>query len=130
MLRNKALKIGLLLWILILACLSVRQGFWIYTFGQEQFVYDDRGKRNPFIPLVTPDGMILNLDKTEEKKQDLAIEGIIYDRYGLSYALVNGEVVKVGDTIGEYQVLKVEKDRVIFIKEGEPLVVKFKEEEP
>jgi len=97
--------------------------------GQEQFVYDAKGKRNPFIPLVTPDGRLLKLEK-EETLSGLLLEGIIYDEHGLSYCLVNGEVVRVSDKIGDYQVLKIEKNKVIFIKGGQTLEVELKEEEP
>jgi hypothetical protein len=39
-------------------------------------------------------------------------------------------VVKIGDTVGDYQVLKIEKNRVILIKEGQSLEVELKKEEP
>jgi hypothetical protein len=104
--------------------------FALYTcsLAQEEFIYNAQGKRNPFTPLVTPDGVLLKLDK-EEAKGDLLIDGIIYDKYGLSYALVNGEVVKIGDKVGDYQILKIEKNKVIFIKEGELTEVELKKED-
>jgi len=86
-------------------------------FAQNKFTYDAKGKRDPFMPLVTSDGRILKLD-TEETKGPLSLEGIIYDEKGLSYAIVNGIVVKLGDVIEGNQVLKIEKGKVIFIKEG------------
>jgi hypothetical protein len=98
-------------------------------FAQEQFTYDAKGKRDPFIPLVTPDGRLLKLEK-EETASGLLLEGIIYDEHGLSYCLVNGEVVRVSDKIGDYQVLKIEKNKVIFIKSGQTLEVELKEEGP
>lgn len=98
------------------------------AFAQEQFVYDAKGKRNPFIPLVTPDGRLLKLEK-EEGATGLLLEGIIYDKYGLSYAIVNAEVVKIGDKISDYQVLKIEKNKVIFVKDGQPIEVELKKGE-
>jgi len=103
----------------------------IYSIGfaQGEFKYDAKGKRNPFIPLITPDGrLISNLEK-KEGAAGLSLEGIIYDKGGLSYAIVNGVVVKISDKVGDYQVLKIEEKRVIFIKEGEPLEVELKKEE-
>lgn len=97
------------------------------SLAQEQFVYDAKGKRNPFIPLVTPDGRLLKLEK-EETASGLLLEGIIYDEHGLSYAIVNGAVVRVSDKVGDYQVLKIEKNKVIFIKSGQTLEVELKEE--
>jgi len=101
-----------------------------FSFAQEQFVYDAKNKRNPFIPLVTPEGRLLTLEQDEKTMNSLLVEGIIYDKNGLSYAVVNGEVIKVGDGINNYQVLRIEKNRVIFIKDGQPTEVKLKEEEP
>ncbi len=48
------------------------------VFAQEQPAYDSKGKRDPFIPLVTPDGRLLNL-KNQETATGLTLEGIIYD---------------------------------------------------
>ncbi len=104
-------------------------GFWIFCYAQKEFTYDARGKRDPFIPLVTPDGRLLKLEK-EETLSGLSLEGIIYDEHGLSCAIVNGEVVRVSDKVGDYQVLKIEKNKVIFIKSGQTLEVELKEEEP
>ncbi|MEK6727590.1 MAG: hypothetical protein AABY28_02805 [Candidatus Omnitrophota bacterium] len=97
------------------------------TFAQEGFIYGPKGKRNPFIPLITQDGRLMKLDK-EEAKGDLIIEGIIYDKYGRSFAIVNGSVAGVGDAVGGYQVLRVEENRVIFIKEGQVVEVDLKKE--
>jgi hypothetical protein len=95
--------------------------------AQEQFVYDPQGRRDPFIPLVTPDGRLLNLD-TQQVKDSLNLEGVIYDEQGVSYAIVNGMVVKIGDMVDDYQVLKIERNKIIFIKEGNPFSIELKEE--
>lgn len=102
--------------------------FAVDCLAQEDFIYNAKEKRNPFIPLVTSDGRLLKLEQ-EEGPTGLALEGIIYDEHGVSYCMVNGQVVKIGDMIGDFQVLKIEKDKVVFIKEGEPLEVPLKKEE-
>ena len=94
------------------------------SFAQE-FVYDAKGKRNPFIPLVTPEGRLLKLDKQELTPGALTIEGIIYDKFGRSFAIVNTAVVGIGDIVGDYQVLKIQENKVIFIKDGIPLEVEL-----
>ncbi|HTZ11193.1 MAG TPA: hypothetical protein VMD04_02285 [Candidatus Margulisiibacteriota bacterium] len=110
--------------LLLLAALSL-----LRSFAQEEFTYDSMGKRNPFIPLVTSDGRLLKLDKEEKTKGDLAIEGIIYDKNGRSFAIVNGAVVGVGDYVGDYQVLKIESRKVVFIKEGQTKEEIFQKED-
>lgn len=100
------------------------------VFGQTEFVYEDKGKRNPFVPLVTPEGRLLKLDKQSiTSSEGLAIEGIIYDKFGRSFAIVNTEVVGIGDSVGDYQVLKIFEDKVVFIKDGQPLEVEFNKED-
>ena len=86
------------------------------------FIYDSKGKRNPFIPLVTADGRLLKLQQNEQGKE-VSLTGIIYDKRGVSYAIVNGEVVGVGDRVGEYRVLKIIEKKVIFIKDNQ--IVEF-----
>jgi len=83
-----------------------------------KFTYDLKNKRNPFVPLVSDDGRFVNLEPPE-RKSDVMLEGIIYDPHGISCAVVNGAVVKVSDEIDGYQVLRIEKEKVIFIKEGQ-----------
>jgi hypothetical protein len=120
MLLNKKILIFVILSGLILPC----------VFGQDEFNYDAQGKRNPFIPLVTPEGRLLKLDKQKDTtQQGLAIEGIIYDKLGRSFAIVNANVVGIGDTVGDFQVLKILENKVIFIRNGEPLEVGLTKEE-
>lgn len=101
----------------------------IKGFAQTEFVYDSKGKHDPFIPLVTADGRLIKLEDQTGQEKTLSLEGIIYDKNGLSYALVNSEAVKVGDKVGDYQVLSIEKNKVIFIKEGKTQEIELKKEE-
>ncbi len=102
--------------------------FAAFSFAEEQFTYNAKGKRDPFVSLVTPDGRFLNLDKEEDISKGLSLEGIMYDKHGVSYAVANSKVVKVGDEVSGYQVLRIEKDKVVFIKDGQPTVVELKKE--
>ncbi|MCM8781352.1 MAG: hypothetical protein NC908_05465 [Candidatus Omnitrophica bacterium] len=112
---------------LIIIVLSVQ----INSFLQgTEFVYESGNRRNPFIPLVSPDGRLLNLDSEEDKlEKPVKLDGIVYDEHGLSYAIVNDSVVKVGDCIGDYQVLKIKKDSLVLIKEAQIQEIELKKEE-
>ena len=104
--------------------------FCTVVFAKDEFVYDAKGKRNPFIPLVSPEGRLLKLDKQEATSvEGLAIEGIIYDKFGRSFAVVNANVVGIGDMVGDYQVLKIQENKVIFIKDGELLELELTKED-
>lgn len=98
------------------------------TVAEETSSYDSGSRRDPFIPLVMPDGRLIQL-QAQGTRPDLAIEGIMYDENGISYAIVNGEVVNVGDTIAGWQVLKVLKDRVVFIKDANRREIELTKEE-
>jgi hypothetical protein len=124
MLKVNLRQFRLLGLILVVGFLSAGSGL-----TEELFIYDPMGKPDPFSPWVTPDGRLQILESREKKDaSELNLEGIIYDKYGLSYAVVNGEVVKIGDTIDGYQILKIEEKRVIFIREGELKEMEIKEE--
>ncbi|MFH0791058.1 MAG: hypothetical protein V2A64_05440 [Candidatus Omnitrophota bacterium] len=97
--------------------------------AQEEFKYNSQGRRDPFIPLVTSDGRLLNPEPEQNNKQELMLEGIIYDKNGMSYAIINGSIAKVGEKIGEFQVLKINNNKVTFIKNGQLSEIKLKEEE-
>ncbi len=98
---------------------------------RELYRYSADAGRNPFAALVTADGRIVHPKKQEASGEtDLSLEGIVFDKHDLSYAVVNGEIVRTGDTIGSYQILRIEQDRVVFIREGQPREVVMKKEEP
>jgi hypothetical protein len=80
--------------------------------------YASCGRRDPFMPLLTKDGRLIKIEEGDSQ-QELTLEGIIFDKNGLSYAIVNGEVVKIGDTISSCRILKIEKEKLIFIKDGD-----------
>lgn len=93
-----------------------------------EYTYDPQGKRDPFVPIVTADGRLIKV-QPEGGAAGLALEGIILDENGISCAIINGDVVKIGDNINDYEVLKIENNKVILIKDGEPLEVELNKEE-
>ncbi len=93
------------------------------------FEYSAKKKRNPFIPLVTADGILLKIDEEEKGEADIALEGIIFDKNSLSYAILGGAIVRIGDYAGGYQVLKIEPEKVFLIKDGQIKELELKKEE-
>ena len=90
--------------------------------------YEDEGKRNPFIPMVTDDGQLLNIDGKEEDTE-LNLEGIIYDTEGQSMAIINGEILRKNDSIGNVKIIEVRRDSVVYVKGGEVFTLNAEEEE-
>jgi hypothetical protein len=95
--------------------------------AQEKSGYDPGGRRDPFLPLISPEGTLLKLE-TQVNSGGISLEGVIYDKSGESYAIVDSKVVKVGDTVGDWQVLKIEQNKVIFQKDGQVQESELKKE--
>jgi len=79
------------------------------------FIYDDKGNRDPFIPLVGPGAPVKEkgaLDITSIS--DVRLEGIIYDERGGSLVMMNGIIVKEGEEIGAAKIESVGPKKVIF----------------
>ncbi|MDD5006066.1 MAG: general secretion pathway protein GspB [Candidatus Omnitrophica bacterium] len=89
------------------------------SIAQEKVVkYDSGNKRNPFIPIVTNDGQLLNV-QNDENDIDLNLEGIAYDKNGQSMAIINGEVLRKNDAIGSVKIIEIRKDSVVCTRDGE-----------
>ena len=95
------------------------------VYAQGSFVYDDHGKRDPFVPLVSSAGMVVTYDE-DLSVNDLVLEGIVSDASGNNLAIVNGKVVKIHDQIGPYLVDVIAIDHVEFIKENQRFILKLK----
>jgi len=95
---------------------------------KEPFVYDDNGRRDPLWKLVSQSGMILNYE-TDFLITDLALEGIMAGKDGKNYAIINGRILKVADTIGQFVVEKIDDNRIVLKKGRKKFELKLKKEE-
>jgi len=93
---------------------------------EETFVYDSKGRRDPFLSLVSPEGYLINVEPFSDASE-VNLEGIIYDPSGKSFAIINTQVVKNGDKIGLFEVLKIEENKVILLKDAERFEIELKE---
>jgi len=95
----------------------------------QDFVYEGKDKRDPFMPLVTSDGYIVTVED-ELLVSDMNLEGIILASQGeQSLAIINGKVVKVGENIGNYTVLQISVDAVELTKDTDKYRLELKKEE-
>ncbi len=95
------------------------------VYAQEAFVYNDHGKRDPFVPLVSSTGMVVTYDE-DLSVNDLVLEGIVADTSGNNAAIVNGKVVKAHDQIGPYVVDVIAMDHVEFLKGTQRFILRLK----
>ena len=92
--------------------------------------YEANGKRDPFVPLLR-DGRFVGSagSPSTAHPSDLLLTGIVWDSAGGSFALINETEVAVGDTIGGYQVIEIQRDAVVLVRDGKPLMLQMSFEE-
>jgi hypothetical protein len=96
--------------------------------AKQSFIYQDHGKKDPFWPLISSTGNIINYD-TDLSVTDMALEGIMLGANGNAVAIVNGKVVKKGDKMGDFIVDSIDKDFVVFSKGEEKFELRLKKKE-
>lgn len=91
----------------------------------DEIRYDSNRRKDPFAPLVGPDGKFLrnNLDIA-----DFKIEGVIFDPNGGSVVLIDGESYKEGDNINGLNIISIMKDRVILAQSQQEQTIWLREE--
>jgi hypothetical protein len=89
------------------------------VFAEKEFVYEAKGKRDPFVPLVSERGIYASDAYGISGIKDIRLEGIVWDETKGSAAIINGEIAREGQMVGAAEVLRIEKDAVIFSIDGE-----------
>ena len=94
---------------------------------EQKYSYKFQNKRDPFVPLVSPAGYLLNLEP--EDNSALKLDGIMYDPHGDSIAIINGSLVRVGETIGDAVLSSIEQNKVTVIKDNQKVDIELRREE-
>jgi len=89
------------------------------------FVYDDHGRRDPFLPQVSAAGTVITYE-ADLTAGDMVLEGIVTDAHGNNVAVINGKIVKQGDMIGLFAVAAVRPNDVELVKDDQRFTVKLK----
>lgn len=98
------------------------------AFAEEAFKYNSNAKRDPFMPLVSETGGYASDAYGVNAIEDIRLEGIVWDEIKGSVAIINGEIVKEGQEIGNVKILKIKKDSVLFNIGDSEAEVKLNEE--
>lgn len=93
--------------------------------AEDSFVYSAKDRRDPFIPLVSKDGLYVSDAYGIRGVKDIRLEGIVWDEVKGSIAIINGEIVREGEEIGPVKVLKIEERAVIFDLNGEEVRIEL-----
>ena len=109
--------------VLIVCCLvSMAPLVWA---DEAPFTYNEHGKHDPFLPLVSSSGVIITYD-SDLTTNDMQLEGIVADAKGDNIAIINGKVVKAQDVLGVYTVDKIADDHVDMLKGSERFTLNLK----
>jgi len=101
--------------------------FLVSVAAAEQYTYKYEGKRDPFIPLISPTGYLINLEP--ENNATLRLEGVMYDPQGDSMAIINGQLVRVGENVGDAVVSSIEPNKVTVIKDNQKVEIELRKGE-
>jgi len=94
---------------------------------KDKYLYKAQNKRDPFEPLISPAGYLINLEPGTE--ETLRLEGILYDVKGDSIAIINGELLRVGESLGEAVIINIEPEIVTVMRNNETLELELRREE-
>lgn len=80
--------------------------------------YQARGRRDPFVRLITSDGRHIHPPGFSEERgaiqgvEGITLQGIVYEAGRDSYAILNGQIVRVRDELEGIQVLAIDTEGV------------------
>jgi hypothetical protein len=92
----------------------------------KETLYNGQGKRDPFIPLITPSGYLVNLET--DKNASLHLEGIMFDPKGDSIAIINGELVRAGESIGDAVCVSIEPTKITVLQNNQKIDIELRRE--
>lgn len=95
---------------------------------QNQFSYDSNAKRDPMMPLVNSDGLLVQV-VTSTSATDMHLQGVVLSGVKDKYAIIDGEIYKENDSIGEYKVLNIGDKSVKVSKGSEEFILEIEKEE-
>jgi hypothetical protein len=121
-------KKGLLLKIIVfILCITAYAYLYSYSQDDALFVYENEGRRDPFVALVSKEGKLEVSYGIINSINDVILEGILYDPKGESAVVLNDILLKENDQIGNIKVKKIFQDRVILYFMDNEYVFKLKE---
>ena len=94
----------------------------------EDFQYESRGKRDPFVPLIGSDKPTIARLEDITSIDDINLEGIAVGAKGTRSAIINGEILNEGAKIGDIEIKKISNKMVTLFMGGKEHTVKLPEE--
>ena len=99
-----------------------------FLYNAEAFQYESKGKRDPFVPLVGAEKPTAARLADVTSIEDMKLEGIATGAKGEAVAIINGELVKTGEKVGDITITSVTKSSVTLNIGGKVHELKLQEE--
>jgi len=96
--------------------------------GTGNFEYNSHGKRDPFVPLVGIERPVVTKLADITSVDDMRLEGIVSGGKGKLAAMVNGEIVRQNDKIGDIVIKSITEAGVTLTVGGKEYQLKLPEE--
>ncbi|MFH1380648.1 MAG: hypothetical protein ABIH57_00555 [Candidatus Omnitrophota bacterium] len=112
----------------IILGIAVSMMFGLCAHAEDVYTYQSNGKRDPLIPLVGVNiSAISSLDDIVNI-EDVVLQGVATGAGGEKIAILNGEMVKVGQSGGRVTVKSISKDKVTITIDDEDYTLVMQEE--
>ncbi|MDP3791819.1 MAG: hypothetical protein Q8R38_07240 [Candidatus Omnitrophota bacterium] len=116
--------------LLVIVFLSIPAPYiWCADSLSDGFIYDSRGKRDPFVPLIGQERSAGAGLETVVSFDDLRLEGIATGIGGRQVAIINGQMVKEKDKFGALLIKKISRKQVDLSIEGRDYALTLQEPE-
>lgn len=87
----------------------------VFAVTEEIFIYESRGKRDPFVPLVGVTAQAAGSLEDVMSIDDVKLQGFASDSTGKKAAILNGEMVREEETVGRVTVKSISRNKVIIM---------------
>ncbi len=104
-----------------LICLSV-------SIADEDFVYDSKGKRDPFLSLIDRRVKLTDVELLASI-DDVRVDGVILDRDRGASAIVNDSIIKIGEFVGGFKLVEVSQYEVVLLRDGQSYTIEFRDKD-
>lgn len=94
----------------------------------EAFRYEPHGRRDPFVPLIGQQRGAMPRLRDVTSVHELNLEGIAAGSGGKRMAVMNGEMLRENEKVGEIEVKKITSNTVTVLIDGNYHIVRLPEE--
>lgn len=98
------------------------------AYAESAYVYDSHGKRDPFVPLVGVKAAAVSSLEDIMSIEDVNLQGVAAGARGKMFVIINGEMLKEGETVGRLTVKKISKSGVKLVIDGSEHTINVYEE--